>query len=212
MPTLSGWKISCREINLFRSLSPPWCSHIFFCQSLVCVFMCTFVPLGSWKCVGFESGCSLFGCFFEVFFWSFGWTARCLNKKTRKKTSVNSVLYSVFFFFTDDVPPYFKTEPVRSQLHLERNRLVLTCMAEGSWPLEFKWIHNTTELTRFSLEYRWSQPECTWLTAKMIGPVNIYKASRLTYIWSNEYQNLSVWHFKLNKLKTQQHCGISKCK
>ncbi|KAA0724796.1 Protein sidekick-2 [Triplophysa tibetana] len=53
-----------------------------------------------------------------------------------------------------DVPPYFKTEPVPSQLHLERNRLVLTCMAEGSWPLEFKWIHNDTEITRFSLEYR----------------------------------------------------------
>ncbi|XP_053710687.1 protein sidekick-2 isoform X1 [Synchiropus splendidus] len=58
----------------------------------------------------------------------------------------------------DDVPPYFKTEPVRSQLHLERNRLVLTCMAEGSWPLEFKWIHNNTELTRFSLEYRYLIP------------------------------------------------------
>uniref|UniRef100_A0A8C6SZD0 Sidekick cell adhesion molecule 2b n=1 Tax=Neogobius melanostomus TaxID=47308 RepID=A0A8C6SZD0_9GOBI len=50
------------------------------------------------------------------------------------------------------------TEPVRSQLHLERNRLVLTCMAEGSWPLEFKWIHNNTELTRFSLEYRYLIP------------------------------------------------------
>uniref|UniRef100_A0A8C8DYX5 Sidekick cell adhesion molecule 2b n=1 Tax=Oryzias sinensis TaxID=183150 RepID=A0A8C8DYX5_9TELE len=60
--------------------------------------------------------------------------------------------------FADDVPPYFKTEPVRSQLHLERNRLVLTCMAEGSWPLEFKWIHNNTELTRFSLEYRYLIP------------------------------------------------------
>uniref|UniRef100_A0A674DQG1 Sidekick cell adhesion molecule 2 n=1 Tax=Salmo trutta TaxID=8032 RepID=A0A674DQG1_SALTR len=57
-----------------------------------------------------------------------------------------------------DVPPYFKTEPVRSQLHLERNRLVLTCMAEGSWPLEFKWIHNSTELTRFSQEYRYLIP------------------------------------------------------
>ncbi|CAJ1080064.1 protein sidekick-2 isoform X2 [Xyrichtys novacula] len=31
-------------------------------------------------------------------------------------------------------------------------------MAEGSWPLEFKWIHNTTELTRFSLEYRYLIP------------------------------------------------------
>lgn len=55
---------------------------------------------------------------------------------------------------TDDVSPYFKTEPVRSQVHLEGNRLVLTCMAEGSWPLEFKWLHNSRELTKFSLEYR----------------------------------------------------------
>ncbi|XP_029553634.1 protein sidekick-2-like isoform X5 [Salmo trutta] len=71
------------------------------------------------------------------------------------------LLFSLFIHFTtaqDDVPPYFKTEPVRSQLHLERNRLVLTCMAEGSWPLEFKWIHNSTELTRFSQEYRYLIP------------------------------------------------------
>uniref|UniRef100_A0A8C5LAB4 Sidekick cell adhesion molecule 2 n=1 Tax=Jaculus jaculus TaxID=51337 RepID=A0A8C5LAB4_JACJA len=54
-----------------------------------------------------------------------------------------------------DVSPYFKTEPVRTQVHLEGNRLVLTCMAEGSWPLEFKWLHNNRELTRFSLEYRY---------------------------------------------------------
>nr|XP_014427988.1 protein sidekick-2-like [Pelodiscus sinensis] len=55
----------------------------------------------------------------------------------------------------NDVAPYFKTEPVRSQVHLEGNRLVLTCMAEGSWPLEFKWLHNNKELTKFSLEYRY---------------------------------------------------------
>ncbi|XP_029455109.1 protein sidekick-2 isoform X2 [Rhinatrema bivittatum] len=55
----------------------------------------------------------------------------------------------------DDVPPYFKTEPVRTQVHLEGNRLVLTCMAEGSWPLEFKWLHDNLELTKFSLEYRY---------------------------------------------------------
>ncbi|XP_057392194.1 protein sidekick-2 isoform X4 [Balaenoptera acutorostrata] len=55
----------------------------------------------------------------------------------------------------DDVAPYFKTEPARTQVHLEGNRLVLTCMAEGSWPLEFKWLHNDRELTKFSLEYRY---------------------------------------------------------
>uniref|UniRef100_A0A671RAJ5 Protein sidekick-2-like n=1 Tax=Sinocyclocheilus anshuiensis TaxID=1608454 RepID=A0A671RAJ5_9TELE len=58
----------------------------------------------------------------------------------------------------DDVPPYFKMEPVATQIHLEGNRLVLTCMAEGSWPLEFKWLYNGTELTRFSLEYRYVIP------------------------------------------------------
>uniref|UniRef100_A0A8C0LCD1 Sidekick cell adhesion molecule 2 n=1 Tax=Canis lupus dingo TaxID=286419 RepID=A0A8C0LCD1_CANLU len=61
----------------------------------------------------------------------------------------------VSLFTTDDVAPYFKTEPVRTQVHLEGNRLVLTCMAEGSWPLEFKWLHNNRELTKFSLEYRY---------------------------------------------------------
>lgn len=60
----------------------------------------------------------------------------------------------VSLFPADDVAPYFKTEPVRTQVHLEGNRLVLTCMAEGSWPLEFKWLHNDRELTKFSLEYR----------------------------------------------------------
>ncbi|KAM9843028.1 protein sidekick-2 [Aulostomus maculatus] len=49
-------------------------------------------------------------------------------------------------------------EPPQTQVHLEGNRLVLTCMAEGSWPLEFKWIYNGTELTRFSLEYRYLIP------------------------------------------------------
>uniref|UniRef100_A0A673YTQ3 Sidekick cell adhesion molecule 2 n=2 Tax=Salmo trutta TaxID=8032 RepID=A0A673YTQ3_SALTR len=43
-------------------------------------------------------------------------------------------------------------------LTLSRNRLVLTCMAEGSWPLEFKWLYNATELTHFSLEYRYLIP------------------------------------------------------
>lgn len=72
----------------------------------------------------------------------------CLRAGRLSESNPSSV------FFADDVPPYFKTEPARSQLNLERNKVVLTCMAEGSWPLEFKWIHNDTELTRFSLEYR----------------------------------------------------------
>ncbi|GAA6097738.1 protein sidekick-2 isoform X1 [Tachysurus ichikawai] len=82
--------------------------------------------------------------------------------------SLKCVLLFLLFHYgasQDDVPPYFKTEPVRSQLHLEGNHLVLTCMAEGSWPLEFRWIHNTTELTPFSLEYRYIIPSLDWTHA-----------------------------------------------
>lgn len=58
----------------------------------------------------------------------------------------------------DDVAPYFKTEPGLPQIHLEGNRLVLTCLAEGSWPLEFKWLHNDSEITTYSSEYKYIIP------------------------------------------------------
>ncbi|KAB0403467.1 hypothetical protein E2I00_001919 [Balaenoptera physalus] len=58
---------------------------------------------------------------------------------------------------TDDVVPYFKTEPGLPQLHLEGNRLVLTCLAEGSWPLEFKWMHDDSELTTYTSEYKYGK-------------------------------------------------------
>ncbi|KPP73215.1 protein sidekick-2-like [Scleropages formosus] len=74
-----------------------------------------------------------------------------------KRTFVRTAL-ELILALKDDVPPYFKMEPVPTQVHLERNRLVLTCMAEGSWPLEFKWVYNGSELTRFSLEYRYVIP------------------------------------------------------
>ncbi|KAK3532039.1 hypothetical protein QTP86_003554 [Hemibagrus guttatus] len=57
-----------------------------------------------------------------------------------------------------DVAPYFKTEPGPPEIHLEGNRLVMTCLAEGSWPLEFKWILNNTDITAFSPEYKYTIP------------------------------------------------------
>ncbi|XP_005054485.1 PREDICTED: protein sidekick-1 [Ficedula albicollis] len=57
-----------------------------------------------------------------------------------------------------DVAPFFKTEPGLPQIHLEGNRLVLTCLAEGSWPLEFKWLHNDSEITSYSSEYTYIIP------------------------------------------------------
>lgn len=143
MPTLSRWQISSHELCFLlpfiaakRTSSPSslnWCFHVAACTSRF--RLCD-------RRVG-----ALYSYAFDVFSVYFAY-GKMSEQKTQESNPFNS------FFFADDVPPYFKTEPVRSQLHLERNRLVLTCMAEGSWPLEFKWIHNSTELTRFSLEYR----------------------------------------------------------
>ncbi|XP_059414542.1 protein sidekick-1-like isoform X5 [Carassius carassius] len=55
-----------------------------------------------------------------------------------------------------DVAPYFKTEPGPPEIHLEGNRLVMTCLAEGSWPLEFKWMLNNTDITAFSPDYKYT--------------------------------------------------------
>uniref|UniRef100_A0A8C7J1S5 Ig-like domain-containing protein n=1 Tax=Oncorhynchus kisutch TaxID=8019 RepID=A0A8C7J1S5_ONCKI len=45
-----------------------------------------------------------------------------------------------------DVAPYFRV-------------LVLTCLAEGSWPLQYRWILNNTDITHFSPLYTYVIPE-----------------------------------------------------
>lgn len=62
--------------------------------------------------------------------------------------------HSVIDVLFTDIAPYFKTEAGGAQTHLEGNRLVLTCLVEGSWPLEFKWMRNSTDITEYTPEYR----------------------------------------------------------
>uniref|UniRef100_A0A673GMJ6 Protein sidekick-1-like n=1 Tax=Sinocyclocheilus rhinocerous TaxID=307959 RepID=A0A673GMJ6_9TELE len=64
--------------------------------------------------------------------------------------------HSVIDVLFTDIAPYFKTEAGGAQTHLEGNRLVLTCLAEGSWPLEFKWMRNSTDITKYTPEYRYT--------------------------------------------------------
>lgn len=92
----------------------------------------------------------------------------------------------VSLFPTDDVAPYFKTEPVRTQVHLEGNRLVLTCMAEGSWPLEFKWLHNNRELTKFSLEYRQASPPLPSPTLPSLLAARGTRVGACLAVWGQE--------------------------
>lgn len=58
-------------------------------------------------------------------------------------------------------------------------------MAEGSWPLEFKWLHNNRELTRFSLEYRQVVPSrlpgasASLSKERRVGDLGTYTGHRL---------------------------------
>ncbi|XP_076004254.1 protein sidekick-1-like isoform X2 [Genypterus blacodes] len=57
-----------------------------------------------------------------------------------------------------EVPPYLQGGVVGQQVVLEGNRLVLTCLAGGSWPLQYRWKVNNSNLTDWSPQYRLSIP------------------------------------------------------
>lgn len=84
-------------------------------------------------------------------------------------------------------------------------------MAEGSWPLEFKWLYNGTELTRFSLEYRWHFPSshcCMSVSAtkSTCGPVDILKMHFRTGSFICALFSYFIWFFwVMNIQSTMSH-------
>ncbi|XP_074056656.1 protein sidekick-1 isoform X4 [Macrotis lagotis] len=86
-----------------------------------------------------------------------GWRAFLLLQLHMLQALAQGAGFS-YFTYHNDIAPYFKTEPGLPQIHLEGNRLVLTCLAEGSWPLEFKWICNDNEITTYTNEYKYIIP------------------------------------------------------
>lgn len=53
-----------------------------------------------------------------------------------------------------EVAPYLRGGGLRQQVVLEGNRLVLTCLAGGSWPLQYRWTLNNTNVTDWTPRYR----------------------------------------------------------
>uniref|UniRef100_A0AAQ4PT27 Sidekick cell adhesion molecule 1a n=1 Tax=Gasterosteus aculeatus aculeatus TaxID=481459 RepID=A0AAQ4PT27_GASAC len=54
------------------------------------------------------------------------------------------------------VAPYLRGGGLRQQVVLEGNRLVLTCLAGGSWPLQYRWTLNNSDVTGWTPQYRLS--------------------------------------------------------
>ncbi|XP_074553803.1 protein sidekick-1-like isoform X2 [Halichoeres trimaculatus] len=53
-----------------------------------------------------------------------------------------------------EVAPYLRGGGLGQQVVLEGNRLVLTCLAGGSWPLQYRWTLNSSNITEWTPEYR----------------------------------------------------------
>ncbi|XP_074485750.1 protein sidekick-1-like isoform X2 [Sebastes fasciatus] len=55
-----------------------------------------------------------------------------------------------------EVAPYLRGGGLGQQVVLEGNRLVLTCLAGGSWPLQYRWTLNNSNVTDWTPQYRLS--------------------------------------------------------
>ncbi|XP_028450243.1 protein sidekick-1 isoform X1 [Perca flavescens] len=55
-----------------------------------------------------------------------------------------------------EVAPYLRGAGLGQQVVLEGNRLVLTCLAGGSWPLQYRWTLNNSFITDWTSQYRLS--------------------------------------------------------
>ncbi|XP_049577112.1 protein sidekick-1 isoform X1 [Syngnathus scovelli] len=53
-----------------------------------------------------------------------------------------------------EVAPYLRGVGLEQQVVLEGNRLVLTCLAGGSWPLQYRWSLNSSNITDWTPQYR----------------------------------------------------------
>lgn len=78
-----------------------------------------------------------------------------------------------------EVAPYLRGGGVRQQVVLEGNRLVLTCLAGGSWPLQYRWTLNNSNITNWTPQYR--SVVTDWLCG---------------------------WHFLMNVYVLEMHVGL----
>ncbi|CAF98160.1 unnamed protein product [Tetraodon nigroviridis] len=53
-----------------------------------------------------------------------------------------------------EVAPYLRGGGTRQQLVLEGNRLILSCLVGGSWPLQYRWTLNNSNVTDWTPQYR----------------------------------------------------------
>lgn len=87
---------------------------------------------------------------------SFIWTDVALMCNIVTNVEHNKIAH-VFFCVSlclSEVAPYLQGGGWEQQVALEGNRLVLTCPAGGSWPLQYRWTFNNSNITDWTPQYR----------------------------------------------------------
>lgn len=68
--------------------------------------------------------------------------------------AIRTFPYYLYPVFVSEVAPYLRGSGARQQVVLEGNRLVLTCLVGGSWPLQYRWTLNNSNVTDWTPQYR----------------------------------------------------------
>lgn len=79
-------------------------------------------------------------------------------KQTISNTTNNT--FSFLCLCLSEVAPYLRGGGQGQQVVLEGNRLVLTCLAGGSWPLQYRWTLNNSNITDWTPQYRSVSTHC----------------------------------------------------
>lgn len=91
------------------------------------------------------------------------------------------ILFPFVFNRLSEVAPYLRGGVLQQRVVLDGNRLELTCLAGGSWPLQYRWTLNHSNITDWTPQYRSVSTGCLrsplsawvfiWLT--LLNPVSI---------------------------------------
>lgn len=117
--------------------------------------------------------------------------------------AIRTFPYYLYPVFVSEVGPYLRGSGARQRVVLEGNRLVLTCLVGGSWPLQYRWTLNNSNVTDWTPQYRSVLTHSWRISAPFISPqqsvtpllIAIWKALHLKFVSSRFFLLCWSWHF-----------------
>lgn len=112
------------------------------------------------------------------------------------------ILFPFVFNRLSEVAPYLRGGVLQQRVALDGNRLELTCLAGGSWPLQYRWTLNHSYITDWTPQYR------SVTTGYLRSPLSAW-----VFIWLTLMNPVSIlsYFFLLLLLKQLKHYNTFWC-